>query len=210
MKNKLIQILTDNKDNLKYISACAFIMVAGIIYSLSRLIPAEGDLSVHEYSLTEQETVTYTDETESEQTPDEKHIYTYICGAVVNPGVYEISDETRIYECIEFAGGCVEGADISSINLADRVSDGQKIYIPMEGEVVSESDMAGTLSDSRININTATENELTSLPGVGKSRAKDIINYRDKNGSFKSIEDIMNVSGIKEAAFEKIKDLIRV
>ena len=105
----------------------------------------------------------------------------------------------------------MEGADISAVNLADKIADGQKVYIPAEGEEPAVNvDTASSGMASKININTASESELTTLPGIGESRAKDIVNYRTKNGFFNSIEDVKNVTGIKEAAFEKIKDYIRV
>ena len=119
---------------------------------------------------------------------------------------------TRVYQALELAGGSSDDAYLSGINLADKLADGQKVYIPAEGENAEGilSTDSGGVQSVMININTASEAELMTLPGIGQSRAKDIINYRVKNGLFESIDDIMKVSGIKEAAFEKIKDLIKV
>ena len=107
------------------------------------------------------------------------------------------------------AGGFSEDADRTYINLADSVKDGQKLYVPKLGEVLPQ-EQAGGIEAAKININTATSQQLMTLPGIGESRAKDIIDYRQKNGKFKSISDIKKISGIKDAAFDKIKDLICV
>lgn len=210
MKNNIIHRVISNKNNYRYIAACVFIVAAGIVYSLSRLMSNSGDPE-YEYSISTKPSATQTTELSQEPTTQDKNIYAYICGAVANPGVYRVPEGTRIYEAVELAGGYVEGADISAVNLADKIADGQKVYIPAEGEEPAVNvDTASSGMASKININTASESELTSLPGIGESRAKDIVNYRTKNGFFNSIEDIKNVTGIKEAAFEKIKDYIRV
>lgn len=135
-------------------------------------------------------------------------IYVYVCGHVNNPGIVCVRQGDRIYKAIELAGGMSEDADINAINQADYVSDGQKIYVPSLGE--NYTIQSGEEVNGLININTADANSLMSLPGIGESRAEAIISYRDTNGSFGTIEDIMNVAGIKEAAFAKIKDYICV
>lgn len=134
-------------------------------------------------------------------------VYVYVCGHVVAEGVVECAKDARIYEAIELAGGADEEADLTSLNLAAVVSDGERIYVPAAGE----SDSAGSGSTTAlVNINRADEEELMTLPGIGSSRAADIISYRKTNGRFESTEDIMKVSGIKESAYNKIKDYICV
>ena len=148
-------------------------------------------------------------------------IYVYICGEVANPGVYELSEDSRIYEAVDAAGGFTENAASESINLASKVSDGMQITIYNKEEAASlpaggtsagknsgQDQMSG--SSSLVNLNTATKEELMTLKGIGESKAEDIIRYREKSGGFKKIEDIMKISGIKEAGFQKIKDSITV
>ena len=148
-------------------------------------------------------------------------IYVYICGEVAAPGVYELSEDSRIYEAVDAAGGFTENAARESINLASKVSDGMQITIYNKEEAASlpaggtsagknsgQDQMSG--SSSLVNLNTATKEELMTLKGIGESKAEDIIRYREKSGGFKKIEDIMKISGIKEAGFQKIKDSITV
>lgn len=140
-----------------------------------------------------------------------KKIYIHVCGEVVVPGVYEVEEGSRVCDIIEVAGGITEYAASDYINLAQIVTDGEKIVVPSLNEVegfpeseTGKSQVAGT-GKTFVNINTASLEELMTLSGIGKSKAESIISYRETNGSFTKIEDIMNISGIKEAAFEKIK-----
>lgn len=146
---------------------------------------------------------------ETEQESGTEALFVDVRGAVVNPGVYELSAKSRVYEAIEAAGGLLPEAEERVVNQAALLSDGQQIYIPAKGEETPETALAME-TDGRVNINTASAGELTSLPGIGESRAADIIAYRESNGGFSSIEDIMQVSGIKDALFQKIKDKIKV
>lgn len=140
----------------------------------------------------------------------------HICGAVRSPGVYTLEAGSRIYQAIEAAGGFTEDAGEDYLNQADPVSDGMKIYVPTleETEETKWQQISGqAVSDDGkglVNINTADEELLCTLSGVGSSRAKSIIAYREKHGSFQKIEDIMNVEGIKDGLFQKIKDSITV
>lgn len=134
-------------------------------------------------------------------------IYVQAAGAVVNPGVYEVAEGTRVYEVISAAGGTLDNADEQMLMLAGVVSDGERIYVPYEGEIITQPDGA---DDGMVNINTADESSLTTLPGIGAARAADIIDYRQTIGRFETIEQIMEVPGIKEAAFNKIKNKIKV
>lgn len=143
----------------------------------------------------------------------------HICGAVREPGVYTLEGKSRIYQAVEKAGGFREDAAQDYLNQADLITDGMKIYIPTEAEVEETGMMniwENSGSDSKekenslVNINTAGEELLCTLPGVGSAKAKSIISYREKNGPFVKKEDIMNVEGIKDGLFEKIKDSITV
>lgn len=147
---------------------------------------------------------------ESEETTEsvQENVYVYICGEVVNPGVYELKSDSRLFAAVDAAGGFTEFASRESINLAKELKDGEQVFVPALGDETSGGTPA--TNDGLININSASPEELTALPGIGQSRAKTIVEYREKNGDFASIEDIMNVSGIKDASFQKIKDHIKV
>lgn len=193
---------------------------------------------------------------EASQTPElaetvPQSIYVDICGAVAQPGVYELSPDSRVFQAIEKAGGYLPEAAASYLNRARSLNDGQQIYVPTQEEVDSrmipqtqdgnvqngersqaegigaDGQISGTMIDtqvpsdggsadqstseaSRINLNTANVSQLTTLTGVGESKALAIIAYREENGPFTSVEDIMNVPGIKEGTYEKIKDKIAI
>lgn len=153
--------------------------------------------------------------------------YVYVCGAVMHPDVYELDESRHIVDAIEAAGGFSDEAAKDYINLARKVEDGVKIYVPTKEEaaamntdlsesenLIADCENESTKKDSSssmlININTADKTSLMTLPGIGEAKAEKIILYRENNGQFTTISDIMNVDGIKTAAFEKIKDLICV
>lgn len=149
-----------------------------------------------------------------------KKINIHITGEVNSPGVKELDEGSRIEDAINIAGGLTESANISNVNLAYPLEDGQKIYIPNINENIEEyivkENGEGIVEDSkassseRININKADTNQLCELPGVGESLATRIVTYREENGKFKSIEDLKNVSGIGEKKFESLKEYIVV
>lgn len=151
-------------------------------------------------------------ETEKQQS---QNIFVYICGEVKNPGVYELPLGSRIYQLVEKAGGMKKKADTGAVNLAETLMDGQMIRIPEQSEhgqqtVSAASDSTGNGTDGKININTASREQLMTLAGIGEAKADQIIAYRTDNGAFQKIEDIMQVAGIKEGLFEKIKECITV
>lgn len=156
-------------------------------------------------------------------------VFVHVCGAVVSPGVYGMEADARVYEAVSCAGGLREDAAGEAVNQAQKVTDGERIYIPTREEVMNglipeaeedtetavgsteESGGAQTGStDGKVNINTASAEELKTLSGIGDTRAESIIRYREEQGGFQSVEDLMNVEGIKEGVFEKIKDRITV
>ena len=196
----------------------AIILLGGYyIYSINN------DFTIEE----EQEIlVSENDTTESkENTEDEEMIAIHITGSVNTPGVVRVKEGSRIEDVIEAAGGLTEDADITNVNLAYMVNDGIKIRIPSinddfddeddyiledNGSGVIISDDSSSSSSFKVNINTATQTELETLSGIGPSLAAKIIEYRESNGKFTSIEDIKNVSGIGDSKYESIKDYIEV
>ncbi len=160
---------------------------------------------------------------EAEREGKAASIWVHVSGEVVNPGVYELKEGSRLWEAVSAAGGVTQEGDENYLNQAQILSDGMKITIPSQSQVEEwgEKDTPSYLleysgdgnwqqQDAGVDLNTADKAALCTLPGIGESRAESILAYRDEHGPFKRIEDIMKVSGIKEAAFEKIKDRIRV
>lgn len=183
------------------------------------------------YSYTEIELETIENDIEDSINKEEKiedtNIIVHITGEIINDGIIEIEEGSRIADVIEEAGGITEEADLSKVNLAYQVSDGQKIYIPNVNEEDDESQSSSEeyitneagdnviiegkgINTEKVNINTATQTELETLNGIGPSTALKIINYRNENGKFETIEDIKNVPGIGEQKFENIKEDICV
>lgn len=147
----------------------------------------------------------------------------YICGEVMMPGVYELPVDARICDAVEAAGGFTTEACQTYWNLAQGLTDGEMICVPtveeayerglgenQENEIGSVSSESGITADGRVNINVATIEELMTLPGIGQTRAEQIVAYRQKNGSFSSIEEICKVSGIKDKTFQQLKEYISV
>ena len=152
-------------------------------------------------------------EEESSGGADEKEesIFVEVQGAVKAPGVFEVEKGTRIFSLITLAGGLSDDADTRGLNQAAIAGDGEKIYIPREGEeALSLEPSSGNENSGKININKADISSLMTLPGIGEAKAKSIVDFRQKNGPFKSTEDITKISGIKSGLYEKIKDQITV
>ncbi len=152
------------------------------------------------------------DETDVEEDTYPKEIVVHISGQVHNPGVVKLEPGARVIDAVNAAGGLKNDADLDKINLAKKLQDEDKIYIPKIGEDIDENllDFQNSVEDgNKININTCTKEELMSLPGIGEVLADRIIQYREKT-PFKKVEDLMNVSGIGEKKFESIKDMIIV
>ncbi|MDO4177088.1 MAG: helix-hairpin-helix domain-containing protein [Bacillota bacterium] len=143
-------------------------------------------------------------------------IYVDVGGAVVTPMLAELPEGSRVEDAIQAAGGLTEDADLSSINRAEFLEDGQKIYIPAFASDDTASDdsgarlSGGTDSGGMVNINSADSSTLQTLNGIGPATAEKIIDYRTRNGRFKSIDELKNVSGIGDKTFEKLKDYIIV
>ena len=221
----------------KILTAAAFLIAAGLVFGLTGsresarelddtgaiVMNSDGNREPGEQA--EDENISAPENNTPEDRRDVENseksgIYVYICGEVINPGVYELSGDSRIYEAVDAAGGFTENAARECVNLASKVSDGMQITIYNREEAASlQADSAsvggnagksGTSGSGLVNLNTATKEELMTLKGIGESKAEDIIRYREKSGGFKKIEDIMKISGIKENGFQKIKDSITV
>jgi competence protein ComEA len=150
-------------------------------------------------------------------------IYVHVCGAVSHPGVYVVEERARVIDALQLAGGLTKEAAGDYLNQAQPITDGQRIYVPTKSEldslatselvagaVIGAEDNKATKNSSLVNINTADATQLMTLPGIGQSKANSIIEYRDANGAFKAIEDLMKVPGIKEGSFGQISDKISV
>lgn len=136
-------------------------------------------------------------------------------GAVTNPGIYEVAKNMRVQNAIDLAGGLLQNAETRHINFAQHVTDQMLLYIPAVGEEIvdipyTQPNSPVAEGTSKININTATDLELQALPGIGEKKALQIINYRTENGSFSTIEELMEVSGIGQKTFDTLKESITV
>ena len=149
-----------------------------------------------------------TEEITVSETQTESGIWVDVCGAVTEPGVYRLESGARVYQAVEAAGGFLEGAERTAVNLAAILKDGEQIRILTEEEAQVRYDLEAAAG--LVNLNTADVQQLCTLTGIGTSRAEDIIAYREKEGPFQSIEEIKNVAGIKEGTYQKIKDKIVV
>ena len=157
------------------------------------------------------------EEAESGETEEEnKTIFIYVCGHVVNPGVYEMDEGSRVYEVIHMAGGMTENAAMDYMNQAEMLTDEQKLYIPSveeveQGKVPQETGQSDEDEpEKKVNINKADKEELMSLSGIGEKRADAILAYRQAGGLFESEEELMQVEGISQGIYDKIKDQITV
>lgn len=200
--------------------AIAGIVAIGIMYFIYNKNQVKEDINI------ENEILVNNVSTNENNTNDDIVII-HITGSVKNPGIVKLKEGSRIEDAIEAAGGLTEIADITKVNLAYVVEDGTKIKIPSASEedigdediidsksgdniIIEENTLSSNNSTQTININKATEKEFETLPGIGPSLASKIIEYRNQNGKFESIEDIKNVNGIGDNKYEKIKDLITV
>lgn len=205
------------KDNLPYIIIIFLILIIGYQYYDSHedndakeflKINTSGVINSDKKSLESSSS-----ELAIEKAPEEKEeIMVHISGAVNKPGILKLDSSKRLVDALDLAGGARDDADLDRVNLAARLHDEEKIYIPKVGEVQNNisslaSNPSSSNTSSKININSADLSELTKIPGVGEKTAQKIIDYR-ANNSFSSIEDIKNVPGIGDKKFESMKDYI--
>lgn len=180
----------------------------------------ESEYDYYESMQTENESIIDGEDGNDEKT--ENTILIHITGEVYYPGVVVLKEGDRVVDAIAAAGGETQDANLNELNLAYVLNDGEKIYVPNKNETDNEqeyitsgigeniSSTGSQNKSTKVNINTATLEELTQLPGIGEATANKIIEYRKENGKFKTVEDIKNVAGIGNSKFENIKDLITV
>lgn len=140
---------------------------------------------------------------------DQSEIYVHVCGQVKKPGLYVFSSEPRVAQAIKKAGGFTKKADKDQVNQAELVKDGTRLEIPKK-EKKSSSNSEDESQSSLVNLNKASKEQLMTLSGIGEAKAMMILAYREEKGRFQKIEDIMNISGIKEGVFDRIKGQITV
>ena len=187
---------------------CAIgILVFGGIYYSNATHPEEAVVSQD----IEDQSGKDTENNIGERKQSQNTIFVHVCGAVKRPGVYELNADARVCVAIKAAKGLKKKAADTDVNQAQKVSDGEQIYIPYRSRNATEvSDGATNATDGRINLNSATLEELTTLPGIGDAKAASILAYREEHGSFASIEEIKNISGIKDGVYTKIEAYITV
>lgn len=170
------------------------IIVAGLgMMAFRRLVPEKNDLIIEQPPTT--------------QTVSAPRLLVHISGAVKREGVYKIAHGDRLIDMLDLAGGATAQADLSKVNLAEKVKDGQKIMIPKLRPVVADGKSS---SSARASLNSASKQQLCKVPGIGPSTAERIIAHRSRNGPFSRIEDIMKVKGIGKGKFERIKEHITI
>ena len=199
----------------KIVAAAAFMTVAGLYYGFvvrkEDLVRLGNDGHPIQSVWVESDVLTEVQSTPvTESSTEPIKIYVHICGEVNNPGVYELAEGSRIFEAVEAAGGFTEEAAQASLNLAQVISDEEQIVILTQYEAEEKARLERELAAGIVNLNTASKEQLMTLTGIGESRAEDILRYRQESGGFQAIEEIMNVPGIKESAYLKIKDSITV
>lgn len=218
-KHSLIEI-----KHVKVLCIILFVIFAGSFYScnndkddLISLEDMDDSQFDEENGLQEDESVTEAESSANVGSDEEdiNYIYVHICGAVKNPDVYQVKESTRLIEVIQKAGGLTKEAAGDYMNQAAIVMDGEQVYIPTKEEAqelniptpLTNSEDTG---DGKINLNTASKSELMTLTGIGEAKANSIIDFREKNGDFKKIEDIKKISGIKDSIYNKIYEYITV
>ena len=197
-----------------YLVLITIILISAIIYNFLYIKNEKNEI-INEFEEIEEEI-------KVEEAIEKKSIFVDVSGEVMTPGLYELKEGARINDAISIAGGVTSLADLTTVNLAYILQDAMKITIPkketkktVQKNVTLKPTVTTSITTNTsesllelVNINTASKDELKRLEGIGDATAKKIIDYRDKNGSFKTKEDIKNVSGIGTSKYEKIKEKI--
>lgn len=198
------------KNKMKYVLAALAVLVLGMFFYRDRALPGQQEeemAGIFESAVTEQPA----------SPAGEGKIYVHIVGAVKKPGVYAFDEQPRVVDVVTEAGGFTKDAVRSGVNQAEIVEDGSQVVIESKRDKKKKpageqpgAEQGNGSEDARLDLNTATKEELMGLTGIGESKAMSIISYRETNGTFKKIEEVMNITGIKGGVFEKIKDRIKV
>ena len=210
-------MLIENK--IKVIITVVILLIIGILFAIYLFMNDDTYEEINFNEIFEEDDKITNESIENDETEQEIEIAVHVTGEVKKQGLIYVKQGARVADAIEKAGGETSEADLSQINLAYILEDGQKIYIPNKNEKISQyitknngnnENNNTDKEDKKVNINTASQNELDELPGIGPSTAQKIIEYREENGNFETIEDVQNVKGIGDAKFEDIKDKITV
>ena len=206
-KEDVVLFFRQNVKSIILAFVCSLVLIIGALFYFNQNKPE--DYSGVSFSNISNETNNKDERAENRH--DEK-IFVDVKGAVKHPGVFETTKDKRVKDLIEEAGGLLDDADTSTLNLSQKVKDQMVIYVLKHGEKPKQMSDGGSSSSNTdvININTANKEQLMKISGVGKTKAEAIIAHREKNGDFKKKEDITKVRGIGKSTFEKIKDKIEV
>ena len=205
-KEDVVLFFRQNVKSIILAFVCSLVLIIGGLFYFNK--NKTEDYSGVSFSNISNETNNKDEKAENRH--DEK-IFVDVKGAVKHPGVFETTKDKRVKDLIEEAGGLLDDADTSTLNLSQKVKDQMIIYVLKHGEKPKQiSDSSSSSNTDVININTANKERLMKISGVGKTKAEAIISYREKNGDFKKKEDITKVRGIGKATFDKIKDKIEV
>ena len=212
-----------NKTKIIIIATIILICSIAIVYKIIDIVKGEGTEII--YSNIISENIIDNQEQKNDTYQTTSKIKIHIIGEVTEEGIIELEEGERISDAIEKAGGVTQNADLSKVNLAYILQDGQKLYIPSMNDdnnvqYISTENGEGIIAENnindksginkKVNINKASQSDLENIPGVGPSLAQKIISFRDENGKFKNVEDLKNVSGIGDKKFESIKDYVDV
>ncbi len=196
-----------DKSKIKVVLATCLIVACGLLWLFWEKEGQRQDMAKESLFLSQEEP----DSTGTSSEEIGEKIYIHIVGAVRKPGVYTFEKEPRVIEVVKAAGGFTKQAVRSGVNQAELVGDGVQIVIESKkDQKVKKAEKGQQETATKIDLNVATKDELMTLPGIGESKALAILSYRDTKGRFQTIEDIMNITGIKNGVFDKIKDYIRV
>lgn len=199
---------------LPVLACIAVACIVLVVLALVRFVPTETSASQDFEAPTQAE-----EQAAGEQGSDVRQVGVDVEGAVASPGLYLVSADARVNDAVVAAGGMTPEADRQRVNLAQKVEDGMQVYVPSREEASATSGITATgagqasssgASKGKVNLNTASAEELQTLSGIGPSLSQRIIDYRQANGPFKSVDDLRKVSGIGDTRFKSLKDLVCV